>query len=60
MTTYYSATELTRLIEVAETVCDRGEGKPELVVLRQLKNWIGPAKEKRLNSGIEVSRCFIW
>jgi hypothetical protein len=36
MTTHYSAAELTKLIEAAESVCDRGEGKPELVVLRRL------------------------
>jgi hypothetical protein len=36
MTTHYSAAELTKLIEATETVCDRGEGKPELVVLRRL------------------------
>lgn len=36
ITTHYSAAELTKLIEAAESVCDRGEGKPELVVLRRL------------------------
>lgn len=36
MTTHYSAAELSKLIEAAESVCDRGEGKPELVVLRRL------------------------
>lgn len=36
ITTHYSAAELSRLIEAADRVCDRGEGKPELVVLRQL------------------------
>jgi len=36
ITTHYSAAELSRLIEAAESVCDRGEGKPELVVLRRL------------------------
>jgi integrase len=37
ITTHYSAAELTRLIEAANRVCDRGlDGKPELVVLRRL------------------------
>ena len=36
ITTHYSAAELSRLIEAAEGVCDRGQGKPELVVLRRL------------------------
>ncbi len=36
ITTHYSAAELTKLIEAAESVCDRSEGKPELVVLRRL------------------------
>ena len=36
ITTHYSAAEITKLIEAAECVCDRGEGKPELVVLRRL------------------------
>ncbi len=36
ITTHYSAAELSRLIEAANSVCDRGEGKPELVVLRRL------------------------
>ncbi len=36
ITTHYSAAELSRLIEAANTVCDRGEGRPELVVLRRL------------------------
>ncbi len=36
ITTHYSGAELSKLIEAAESVCDRGEGKPELVVLRRL------------------------
>ncbi|WP_051301685.1 tyrosine-type recombinase/integrase [Sedimenticola selenatireducens] len=36
ITTHYSAAELTKLIEAAESICNRGEGKPELVVLRRL------------------------
>jgi hypothetical protein len=36
MTSHYSAPELSRLIEATERVCDRGEGVPELVVLRRL------------------------
>ena len=36
MTTHYSAAELTRLIEAANTVCSRGDKKRELVVLRRL------------------------
>ena len=36
ITTHYSAAELSRLIEAADGVCDRGQGKPELVVLRRL------------------------
>jgi integrase len=36
ITTHYSAAELSRLIEAANSVCDRGDGKPELVVLRRL------------------------
>ena len=36
MTTHYSAAELSALIESANKVCERGERKPELVVLRRL------------------------
>ena len=36
ITTHYSAAELSRLIDAANSVCDRGEGMPELVVLRRL------------------------
>ena len=39
MTTHYSAAELTRLIEAAETVCARDAGRPELVVLRGPAAW---------------------
>ena len=35
ITTHYSAAELTNLIDSANTVCDGGNGKPELVVLRR-------------------------
>jgi len=35
ITTHYSAAELSRLIEAANSVCERGEGRPELVVLRR-------------------------
>jgi hypothetical protein len=35
ITTHYSAAELSKLIEAANRVCDRGD-KPELVVLRRL------------------------
>jgi len=36
ITTHYSAAELSRLIEAADSVCDRGEGKPKPVVLRRI------------------------
>lgn len=36
ITTHYSAAELSRLLEATNRVCDCGEGKPELVVLRRL------------------------
>ena len=36
MTTHYSAAELTKLIEAANSVCERKGNKPELVVLRRL------------------------
>lgn len=36
ITTHYSAAELSRLMEASERVCDRGNGRPELVVLRRL------------------------
>jgi hypothetical protein len=36
MTTHYSAAELSKLIEAANTVCERNGSKPELVVLRRL------------------------
>jgi integrase len=36
ITTHYSAAELSRLVEGANSVCDRGSGQPELVVLRRL------------------------
>ena len=34
--THYSAAELSRLIEAANSACNRGNEKPELVVLRRL------------------------
>ena len=36
ITTHYSAAELSRLIEAANSVCDHNGDKPELVVLRRL------------------------
>lgn len=37
ITTHYSAAELSRLIEAAERVCDRGvNARPELVILRRI------------------------
>ena len=36
ITTHYSAAELSRLIEAANAVCEKGNAKPELVVLRRL------------------------
>ena len=36
ITTHYSAAELSNLIEAANKVCDRGEGRPELVVMRRV------------------------
>ena len=37
ITTHYSAAELSRLLEAANSVCERGEAaRPELVVLRRL------------------------
>ena len=36
ITTHYSAAELTRLIEAANSVCEGPKGMPELVVLRRL------------------------
>ena len=36
ITTHYSGAELSRLIEAANKVCERSEGRPELVVLRRL------------------------
>ncbi len=36
ITSHYSAAELSRLIEAANAVCDRGNGAPELVVMRRL------------------------
>jgi integrase len=36
MTTHYSAAELSKLIEAANTVCERNGNRPELVVLRRL------------------------
>ena len=36
MTTHYSAAELSKLIEAANSVCERSGNKPELVVLRRL------------------------
>ncbi|MBS9405503.1 tyrosine-type recombinase/integrase [Halomonas sp. TRM85114] len=36
ITTHYSAAELSRLIEAADSVCERGSRRPELVVLRRL------------------------
>jgi integrase len=36
ITTHYSAAELSRLLEAANSVCEDKGGKPELVVLRRL------------------------
>ncbi len=36
ITTHYSAAELSRLIEAANSVCERDCGRPELVVLKRL------------------------
>lgn len=36
MTTHYSAAELSKLIEAANSVCERNGNRPELVVLRRL------------------------
>ncbi len=36
ITTYYSAAELSRLIEATNRVCESTQGKPDLVVLRRL------------------------
>jgi integrase len=36
ITTHYSAAELTRLIEAADRVCDRGDRKPDLVILKRI------------------------
>jgi integrase len=36
ITTHYSAAELSRLLDAANSVCDRGHGRPQLVVLRRL------------------------
>jgi integrase len=36
ITTHYSAPELSRLIKAANSVCDRSQGAPELVMLRRL------------------------
>ena len=36
ITTHYSAAELTRLIDAANSVCNRSNKKPELVVLRRV------------------------
>ena len=36
ITTHYSAAELLRLFDAVNSVCVRGAGKPELVVLRRL------------------------
>lgn len=36
VTTHYSAAELFRLIEAANSVCERSGKKPELVVMRRL------------------------
>ena len=38
ITTHYSAAELSRLIEAANSVCGRSGKKPELVVLRRLSS----------------------
>ena len=34
---HYSAAELSRLLDAVNSVCVRGQGKPELVVLRRLR-----------------------
>lgn len=36
MTTYYSAAELSKLIEAANAVCERNGSKPEFMVLRRI------------------------
>jgi hypothetical protein len=36
ITTHYSAAELSRLIEAANAVCEKGSARPELVVMRRV------------------------
>ncbi|MEO0618969.1 MAG: site-specific integrase [Pseudomonadota bacterium] len=43
ITTHYSAAELGRLLDAANSVCDRGKSRPELVVLKGVSGQI-PAK----------------
>ena len=38
ITTHYSAVELSRLIDAANSFCERSGKKPELVVLRRLSS----------------------
>jgi len=55
ITTHYSAADLSRLIEAADSVCERDGRRPELVVLRgalQGQSRKGPASQAlRLESG---------
>jgi integrase len=44
ITTHYSAVDLSRLIEAAESVCERDGRRPDLVVLRSPRADAGPAK----------------
>ena len=46
MTTHYSAAELSKLIEAANTVCERNGNRPELVVFRRLMLAIGHSVRK--------------
>jgi len=52
MTTHFSVAELTRLIEAANTVCSRGDKKPELVVLRRLSVSQVPQNSRKLSGTI--------
>jgi len=52
ITTHYSAAELSRLLEAANSVCGRSGRRPELVVLRPLN---GPVTQNSRTPTIAVN-----
>jgi hypothetical protein len=51
ITTHFSAVDLSRLIEAAESVCEKDGRRPDLVVLRSVSAKACPAKVPQTTGG---------